>query len=720
ISASPIIKEGKIVGMRISLADVTELKKAEAERLEIEARFQETADMLPTIVMETNLDMMITYINRAGHEAFGGDESDAAAGIHTLDYLHPDDRALAISRLSNTKSGARLDPQEYRMIRKDGSMFYALINSSPIIKDGKLNGMRFSMTDVTNLKEADEAMRDYSAFQSVLAMTRGVPPDATEAMLWDIFLSAIIENYGFKMAWYGKYENNIVKPDIWAGHADKYLDGLVLDIREPNSPDARCAMCRAILDQAPFSYSDLAHDVGFTRWRDYALELGYASNLAIPLAVEGRICGGVMLYSDKPAAFKKDRIERLSLLVREVGMMLSERRRRKRGEEEWENLQAQLFQAQKMEAIGTLAGGMAHDFNNILAVIMGSTDTILATLPEDDPNNKRVQRILKSSRRARDLTMKLLTFARKEKLDVKPHSVNGIVNEVIDMLKRTVDKNISFETTLMEDIANISADSNQIQQALLNICMNAADSMPNGGALTIKTFETVPSAELQRSYPDLDNIKYCVIQIIDTGTGMPAEVLERIFEPFFTTKAKGKGTGLGLPVSLGIIRNHGGALCVDSKPNIGTVFEVFIPASNESEISFKIIHAADTALNSETILIVDDDRDYLDVTAESLGSDGFGALTAESGLQAVDLYKKHADEIAVVLLDVRMPKAEDGKETFDALMKINPRLKVIICTGFSRDSHTVELENKGARHFLQKPYDFKSLRRKIREVIDGE
>jgi two-component system, cell cycle sensor histidine kinase and response regulator CckA len=250
--------------------------------------------------------------------------------------------------------------------------------------------------------------------------------------------------------------------------------------------------------------------------------------------------------------------------------------------------------------------------------------------------------------------------------------------------------------------------------------MNAADAMPEGGTITIETFESVPSPELLRSHPGLEDKNYCIIKVKDTGVGMAEEVIERIFEPFFTTKERGKGTGLGLPITLGIIRNHGGIVTVNSKPGAGAVFNVFLPASDEKEHPAETDDAAETRPNHETIMIVDDDSDYLDSSAETLELDGFKPITADSGPKAIEIYNKSFADISLILLDVRMPEAKDGKETYDALKRINPNAKILICTGYSMDAHTTELADKGARHFLQKPYGLDDLRKIIREIIDEE
>jgi len=711
-------KEGRPNGFVSIIKDITERKKAEAERREIETRFKETADLLPSIIAEADVDLKLRYTNKFGQEAFGITEADIAAGVSILDLIHPSERKRAATVIPQIMKGEKPTPREYKLLRKDGSEFYALINAAAIREGGEPAGIRVSMADVTEAKVAEEAIRDYSAFQSVLATVRGFAPEASEADIWKALLTILIEIYGFRVAWYGEYKDGIVTPTVYIGFGNIATKNIKLDISKPDGPFASSAIGRAINSEKPFSYSDLIENNTSDIQHKYYVELGLRSNLAIPVAVEGRIEGGVVIFAETIDAFPQERIERFSLLVREIGAIIGERRKQRRTEEEKEALRMQLAHAQKMEAIGTLAGGMAHDFNNILAVIMGSADTALAKIPEDDPNHARIKRILNSSRRARELTMKLLTFARKEKLDVRPIHVSDVINELVDILKRILPKNVRIDTKLHETASLVKADANQLQQALLNICMNAADAMPDGGTLSIESSLIVPDEGLLKKIQGLEPQRYSHIRIADTGAGMPQDILDRVFEPFFTTKEKGKGTGLGLPITLGIIRNHGGVIHITSAPGGGSSVDVFLPVAPAGTISTKSETAETPRTNNETILLVDDDPDYLEVVSETLQIEGFHLLSADSGKKAIETYEKHGREIDLVLLDVRMPDT-DGAEVFSALRLIDPAVKVIFCTGHSFDSHIARIGESDSAHFLQKPFGIDDLRRKIREIIDA-
>lgn len=383
---------------------------------------------------------------------------------------------------------------------------------------------------------------------------------------------------------------------------------------------------------------------------------------------------------------------------------------RKNSELENRRLQEQLVHSQKMEAIGTLAGGIAHDFNNILGVIGGTTELMLRKAPHDAPFHESLERIDRSTRRAKDLTMKLLTFARKEPLSLRPAVVNDIVLDVIDMLKNTVSQKIRLGTVLSEGMKNICVDANQIAQAVLNICINACDAMPEGGELTFTT-------SMGRHDSTEPEDKYCVISISDTGAGIAPELKDRIFEPFFTTKGKEKGSGLGLSICHGIIVNHRGFISVDSEAGRGATFKLYIPAcdSRVTDVNDEKKSDANHGLQG-TILVIDDDIDFGQVMMEILQAEGFRVYACASGKEAITLYEQKGREIDIVFLDMMLPEM-DGNEIFRALKGIDPGVKVVLCSGYSRAGKATELLRNGAVAFLQKPFDIDEIREAVEAIL---
>ncbi|HOC91546.1 MAG TPA: PAS domain-containing protein [bacterium] len=379
--------------------------------------------------------------------------------------------------------------------------------------------------------------------------------------------------------------------------------------------------------------------------------------------------------------------------------------------------QDQLIQSQKMDAIGKLAGGIAHEFNNILAIVIATTSLVLDSLGESDPNFKHMDRIKKVAARAKDMTMNLLTFARKEKLDVRSTSADAIVSELLDLLKRTVSNNINICSETAKSSATMSLDINQAIQSLLNVSINACDSMSENGVITILAEDVSLNDKDCAAIPNSSPGDYCRISVIDTGKGMPADVINRIFEPFFTTKERGKGTGLGMPITLGIVQRHNGFMSINSAPGKGTRVDIYFPATNDSSPAAPAASREDSPPKvAGTILVVDDDKDFLEITAEILAINGLNPIPASGAARALELYRKRRHEIDLVILDMMMPEV-DGVETFRLLRAINPDVKVIVCSGYSIDRSASRVINDGALGFLQKPFENAALISMIADVL---
>lgn len=392
-----------------------------------------------------------------------------------------------------------------------------------------------------------------------------------------------------------------------------------------------------------------------------------------------------------------------------------------RSEQEKDKLREQLVQSQKMDAIGQLAGGMAHDFNNMLGVIMGNADLMLHSLSRSDPSYKRAHNIMQSALRSRNLTMKLLTFARKEKLNVTPMDMREIIGDLMTILERCIQKKIEIKTHIRNNLI-VKVDATQIEQALMNICTNARDAMPSGGALSIECSE-VDSQEmnlLRLSGEDQSpSGRYCRITIRDTGIGMSGQTRDKIFDPFFTTKGVGAGTGLGMSITLGIIRSHGGYISIDSEPDWGTAVSLFLPiAVNENADAAVKDAEPDIIPGTETILLVDDEPDVLKLCGEVLEEAGYKVLAAGGGKEAVEIYRSKSREIMLVILDMVMPEM-DGGDVYHALRDINPDVRVLLASGYSKDGRAGELMEQGVRGFVQKPFRIIEVHKEVRQVLDA-
>jgi two-component system, cell cycle sensor histidine kinase and response regulator CckA len=382
-------------------------------------------------------------------------------------------------------------------------------------------------------------------------------------------------------------------------------------------------------------------------------------------------------------------------------------------------LQEQLYQAAKMEAIGTLAGGLAHDFNNLLQVVLGYGDLIASGKEKQEKDYQRARLIVDAAMRGRDLVNRILTFSRKVETKPRPIDLNHELKQVEHLLGRTIPKMIEIDLHLAENLRSINADPTQLEQILLNLAVNAAHAMPEGGKLVFETKNVRLDREYCRTHLETKPGEYVLLTVSDTGKGMEKEILERVFEPFFTTKGRGEGTGLGLSMVFGIVKSHDGHISCNSKPGIGTVFKIYFPAT-EMEIAWdpeatQIM----PSFGTETILLVDDEKAIRDLGKEILTSVGYKVLTASTGLEALDMYAKAQEEISLVILDLIMPEM-GGKQCLEELHKINPQLKVLIASGYCADPSTKEFLETGARGVVTKPFRMKELLQQVRKVLDSD
>jgi PAS domain S-box-containing protein len=377
-------------------------------------------------------------------------------------------------------------------------------------------------------------------------------------------------------------------------------------------------------------------------------------------------------------------------------------------------LEQQLYHSQKMEAIGTLAGGIAHDFNNLLMGILGNASLILLQMDSSHPYYEKLKHIEQYVQNGADLTKQLLGFARGGKYEVKPTDLNEIIKKSSEMFGRTK-KEVVIYPKYQKNIHTVEIDRGQINQVLLNLYVNAWQAMPEGGDLYIQTKNTILDENYVKPYK-LKAGRYVSITVTDTGIGMDETTQKMIFDPFFTTKEMGRGIGLGLASVYGIIKSHEGIINVESKEGRGTTFTIFLPAT-EKKIIPKEPLPEESLKGGETLLVVDDEDMILDTCKHLLEGMGHKVLIAKSGKDALEIYEKNRDEIDMVILDMIMP-VMGGGETYDRLKEINPKVKVLLASGYSLNGQASEIMDRGCNGFIQKPFDMNNLSRKIKEILE--
>jgi len=449
-----------------------------------------------------------------------------------------------------------------------------------------------------------------------------------------------------------------------------------------------------------------------------ALEMAHARCPDVPfILVSGTLGEERAIDSLKSGATDyvlKERLARLAPAVRRAMQEVEERAERCR-------LQSQFIESQKMEVIGQLAGGVAHDFNNILAVIMGYSDLIMSDLDPESPLRKYTEEIRHASERAAGLTQQLLVFSRKQTVQPVVLDLNDTVKDLDKMLRRLIDENIEMTMVPGKQTGRVKADPGYIGQVLMNLIVNARDAMPNGGKLTIATSNVAFDENDAHTHAGVIPGDYVMLSVSDTGTGMTGEVKKRLFEAFFTTKPVGKGTGLGLSTCQTIVQQSGGHIEVQSELGKGTTFKIYFPRVEQPmDIPTKSVETSPLPRGTETLLLVEDDPSVRHLACSILESQGYNVLRANNGQDALHVAREHkGPPIRLVITDVIMPQM-GGKVMAEWLKTTYPDLKILFTSGYTDDAIAQHGVLEPGVAFLSKPYTPATLARKVRKMLDDE
>lgn len=389
----------------------------------------------------------------------------------------------------------------------------------------------------------------------------------------------------------------------------------------------------------------------------------------------------------------------------------------KEAEEDIYKLSEQLRQSHKMEAIGTLAGGIAHDFNNLLGIILGYAELIRDNSPDNSSDKNHIEQVLIAGDRAKDLVSHILSFSRKENKKSSPVSIYLLVKEALNLIRSTIPTTIEIKQNIDPQCGNILANPTQIQQVLMNLCTNAAQSMDeNGGVLQIELTPTKLTTDDLVTEPDLKPGPYVRLSVKDNGIGIEEKDIDKIFDPYFTTKEIGKGSGMGLAIVVGIVKSYGGMITVDSKPGKGTTFYVYFPVIDKKAVK-EIKENEDLPKGKEKVLVVDDEESIADMTMQRLENLGYQVTSKTNSQEALELFSSQSDSFDIVISDQTMPELT-GEELAKKLLEIRPNIPIIICTGYSSKMDEEKAKSIGISAFIMKPVDKGELAKTIRQVLD--
>ncbi len=450
-----------------------------------------------------------------------------------------------------------------------------------------------------------------------------------------------------------------------------------------------------------------------------AQEAGLRSCLSEPVfCSNGELLGTFAIYQRTVATYGKEQIR----LVQQAAIFASIAMERSKNAQEREQLEQLLSQSQKMEAIGHLAGGVAHDFNNLLTPIIIYSDMLKRSLPEDEKLHSKIDGIIKASHKARDLTQQLLSFGRKQVMQMQVQNLNEIITSFFSILRRTLRENIDIKLQLAEQPAMVSADRSKIEQVLLNLAINAQDATEGNGAISLETGQVLIDDEYARLHPGMKTGYFVLMSFRDNGSGMNDETMRHIFEPFFTTKQVGHGTGLGLANVYGIVKQHNAYISALSKPGNGTTFNIYFPLSSDQP---NYVEQKKNLLNKKhggggTILLVEDNEMVRVMARDLLESHGYTVIVADHPEKALEIVRHSAAEIDLVITDVVMP-GMNGKQLFEQITTDYPRInKVLYMSGYSNNIIVTNGVLEEGLHFLQKPFTDESLMSKIQDLMNPE
>jgi len=668
VASSPIQIEGELHGAVGVYTDITDRKRAEEALRVSEEKFRLTFESVPDAVTISRIeDGRYLSVNN-GFCRITGYSKEEATGKTAFElglYVNPADRERL---LANLQDKGMVDGFEVQYRMKDERVLDTLL-SGKIFRYEKKDCLVAVVKDVTQFKGTQEELR------------------RSEKRYRDLFNS--VSDLIYTQDLEGHFLSaNRAMTEIFGYEPEEFIGHKTTDFMKP--------------ELRPLFYTEYiekikkqGHNEGVTSYfaRDgRKTYLEYRSRLIKPGTGEPYITG-----------IGRDVTERIL------------------AEKEIKKLNKQMLQAQKMEAVGTLAGGIAHDFNNLLQGILGFTQMLLMEKDGNDPDTAKLEQIEKAAHRASELTQQLLAFSRKVESNLRPVDLNQELEQVRNLLERTIPKMIAIELHLEDHLNVIRADPAQLEQVIMNFGVNARDAMPDSGKLVFETENVTLDEEYCKAHLGARPGRYVLLSISDTGQGMDKETLEHIFEPFFTTKGVGSGTGLGLAMVYGIIKSHGGYIMCYSEPGEGTTFKIYLPVMegdpvrNETETNR---NAAVPEGGSETILLVDDEEILRDIGKDILEKFGYTVLLAADGESALELYRENPEDISLVILDIVMP-GMGGKKCLEEILKMNPQAKVVMASGYSINGRVKEVLDGGARAFIKKPYELKQMLAEVRKVLDG-
>lgn len=720
--ARPVLDESsRVVRVYGAAQDITEQRLAEAATREAREWLSALIQSVDGIVWEAEADTLrFTFVSRRAERLLGyplrqwTEEPD-----FWVRHLHPEDRERAVSYCLESTRQLRDHEFEYRMIAADGRSVWLRDIVTVVSEGGRPVRLRGIIVDITARKLAEKRLLELNRIYAVLSsVNQLIVREEDDQTLLEQACSIAVGVGGFAAACVMRLQGGRFHVLASSGASEDTLEQIRL-VHE--DPAVGCAFTsRAATTGERAVCNDIANDPLALAWREAALERGYRSMAAFPLKVSADWTGTLNLYSRTPGYFEGPELALLEDLALDLAFALRARaleRERVRAQERLRASEERLREVQKLEAIGRLAGGVAHDFNNVLAAIVMQAELAAETPGLPESVKEDLQAIRSAAERAAGLTRQLLLFGRRQAMQPRPLDINEAVTNLSRFLQRLLGEDVRLQLDLSPGSLVTYGDPAMFDQVLLNLAINARDAMPQGGRLRIQTATEVLDEAKAGTIPDVTPGPYVRISVSDEGVGIAPDVLPRIFEPFFTTKEVGKGTGLGLSTVFGIVRQHRGWIEVDSKPGKGSTFHVFLPAAGPVLTAEQSHRAQPARGGSETILLVEDDAQVRSVARQVLERHGYSVLEAASGTDALRLYEA-GPPIHLVVTDMVMPGGVSGVQLARRLRALRPGVPFVFLSGYSTELGMATAgPDEGV--FLQKPFSQDQLLAAVRKALDS-